>query len=379
VIPLRSIQIHSRIEALRKQAAAIPEKAKDRGDRLMEIQGRITELHTSLGEAIAAEDGARMTATGRIVGGSSGFPSTASQVLGARTDFAGIQPGFRASVTVPAGPAFADPTIPGFGEQPHGFAETLQQATTEGAISYLRRVSSTNAAAQWKDADGDKPESAYAWEEISAPLTWIAHHTPISKTQASDYGSLQSTIDNEMMAGLRQVRDREALVGDNANGIIGILNTVGIQTHTVASGDNAYDAIRRMVTKVRVTSGFAPTHVALSPLVAETLDLLKDDNKQYLQVKDDNKVWNLEVIEDTNLAVTDEADVEHNGVLVYSAIGGTIYTKEVDNVQVGLVDDQFTKNAYTLLAEGRNAVGFRFPDAFCYCADAIPAAEPDPS
>lgn len=366
-------EIFSKIEELKRRQRAVPENARDRAERLDSLQGEINVWNGLLGDAIAAEEGARHMPDGTIVSYADPHSPTL-QAFGPRSQFTGIRPGFRAAITVPASPTVTDPTVPGFADGPRGFADTLVQAPTQGSVTYLRRGARVNAAAQWTDADGGKAESSYVWTEQTAALAWIAHHVPIAKTQASDWGQLDAIIRGEMMLGLKQAKNRQALVGSNPAGIVGITNTVGIQTHTIASGDNAYDAIRRMVTKVYLASGFAPTHVAVAPQVDEALDLLKDDQKAYLQVKSAGRVWSLEVVVDDNLAVHDATAGEtHFGMIVYASAGATWYTKEQDNVEIGLVDDQFINNAYTLLAEGRYGLGVRFPDAFCYCQDAIPA------
>jgi len=366
-----SVQLWNEIRKLQDQQAAVPQNARDREERIFRLDGRIEELQRSLSSALAAEDAGRVMPDGRVVSGSDPLNLT-TQALGFRSSFTGIKPGFRGAITVPASPAVVDPTVPRFADVPRSFADTIMQAPTEAGVTYLRRGAKVNAAAQW--STGDKPESTYVWTEHSAPLAWVAHHVPVAKTQASDWGQLDAIIRGEMMLGLKQATARELLVGTNASGITGILNTVGIQTHMIAGTDNLYDGIRRMVTKVFITSGFRPTHVAMAPQVEEVLDLLKDDNKAYLQVKAAGKVWSLEVVTDAALAVHDEVAGEtHYGCLVYAAQGSTLYTKETDSIEIGLVDDQFINNAYTLLAEGRYALAVRFPDAFCYCEDAIPA------
>ena len=367
-----SVQLWNEIRKLQDQQAAVPQNARDREERIFRLDGRIEELQNALSSALAAEDAGRVMPDGRVVSGSDPLNLT-TQALGFRSSFTGIKPGFRSAITVPTGPNVVDPTVPAFADVPRSFADTITQAPTEGSVTYLRRGARINAAAQWSDGSG-KPESTFVWTEHSAPLAWVAHHVPVAKTQASDWGQLDAIIRGEMMLGLKQATARELLVGTNASGITGILNTVGIQTHTIAATDNLYDAIRRMVTKVYVTSGFRPTHVAMAPQVEEVLDLLKDDNKAYLQVKAAGKVWSLEVVTDAALAVHDEVAGEtHYGCLVYAAQGSTLYVKETDSIEIGLVDDQFINNAYTLLAEGRYAFAVRFPDAFCYCEDAIAA------
>ena len=366
---MNSVELFNSIRALQAEQAAVPMDAEDRAERVFRLDGRIEEMQNRLQSVLADEQRARDEF---VPTAPTARKSLAEMAFGPRAQFKGIQPGFRGAITIPARPDVVDPTIPAFADVPRGFIDTLQQSPTEAGVTYLRRGAKVNAAAQW--STGDKPESTYVWTEHSAPLTWIAHHAPISKTQASDYGQLESIIRGEMLLGLTQKKSTEAIVGANSAGITGITNTVGIQTHTLASGDNAYDAIRRMVTKVYLTSGFRPTHVAVAPQVNETLDLLKDDNKAYLQVKVGGRVWSLEIVEDLGLAIHDAvAGTTHYGMIVYASVGATWYTKETDNVEIGLVDDQFINNAYTLLAEGRHAFAVRFPDAFCYCEDAIPA------
>jgi hypothetical protein len=369
---MNSVAIFNAIRALQAEQASVPMDAEDREERLFRLDGRIEEMQNRLADVLAAEDEARTSfaSAAAVVGGTRPL-SLAEQAFGPRASFTGIQPGFKAAITIPAGPAVNDPTMPGFPDYPRGFADTLQQAQTSAAVQYLRRGARTNAAAEW--STGSKAESAYVWTEHTAPLTWIAHHAPVTKTQASDWGQLDSMIRGEMMIGLAQQRSHLALEGTNAAGIVGITNTVGIQTHSVASGDNVYDAIRRMVTKIVVTSGFYPTHVAMSPQVKEELDLLKGDDEHYLVIKVGNQVWGLEIVEDNGMTVVDLATTSHYGALVYASVGATWYTKETDNVEIGLINAQFIQNAYTLLAEGRNALAVRFPDAFCYCADAITA------
>lgn len=371
-------EIHNLISTLKQQQLKLEAErpSASRDAELFRLDGRIQELDRELAQAIGADGDARAHFGGKVVSGARGH-DLSTAVLGPRSQFTGIQPGFRAAVTIPANPGVVDPTVPGFGDVPRGFADTLQQGTTVGQVTYLRRGARTNAAAQW--ATGTKAESTYEWTEEAAPLTWIAHHVPVSKTQASDWGQLDTTIRGELMTGLAQRLSIEALVGANASGITGITNTLNIQEHTIATGDNAYDAIRRMATAVYVNSGFQPTHVAMSPQVAETLDLLKDNTEAYLQVKENGRVWNLEVVEDLGLAIYDTVPVTpvtHHGMIVYSSLGATVLTAETDSIEIGLVNDQFIQNAYTLLAEGRHAFAVRFPDAFCYCKDAI-IAVPD--
>lgn len=370
---MNATQLHLKIKALRSEQAAV--KGADREGQMRTIQGRIEEVDAQLAVALAAEDDARGSRSGAIVGGVRG--GVAEQAFGPRAAFKGISSGFRAAITIPAHPGIVDPSIPAFADYPRGFVDTLIQAPTAGAVTFLRRGTRTPAAAQW--ATGAKAASSYEYLEATAPLTWIAHHTPISKTEASDWGQLQAIVEGEMMVGLAQAKGAAALVGDVSTGIVGVTNTEGVQLYTERALDNVYDTIRRQATLVYLQSGFLPTHVAMSPQVKEELDLLKGDDKHYLVIDAGTRAWGLEIVQDSGLTVVTTAGTApvvtttHNGTVVYAPVGATWYTKEADNVEIGLVNNQFIENAYTLLAEGRNALAVKYPDAFSYCQDAIAA------
>jgi HK97 family phage major capsid protein len=375
-----SIGILNDITRLQNEQRAVPQNATDRAEQLYTLDGRIQQLQAELEDTLAAEDAARNTfaSTATVVGGNR--RSVTEQLFGSRNTFAGVKPGFRAAVTIPSGPV-VNPNIPDVADAPRGFVDTITQAPTTGVVEYFRRGTVENAAAQWAGS-GEKAESNYTWTLEQAPLVWIAHHTPITKTQASDWSQLDAKVRTALGIGLGQANNAAALKGANASGITGVANTEGVLVYDIAEdgeeADNLYDSIRRMATRVYLTSGFAPTHVAMSPQVHETLDLLKDDEGRYLRVETAGQTWNLQIVDDVALTTTDEEGT-HNSVLVYASIGATWYTTETDNVEVGLVDSQFIENAYTLLAEGRHALGVEYPDAFCYCLDAIPVVESEGS
>jgi HK97 family phage major capsid protein len=342
-----------------------------------QLQGQINAYNEMLDDALVAVEN---TIKGlHQVSSNSAPKDLAEMFLGARNDFHGLALGTkniytmpRNAVTVPATPQITDPEFPGSVDTIRGFADTLAQAGTDGDVRYFRLTSSTNGAAQWSGS-GTKAESSYTWEPFVANLAWVAHHTPIAKESVSDYGQLEGIIRNELGLGLAQAKSRDALVGSNSSGIIGVLNTTGIQTYTTKTDDNVYDSVRRMARLCRKNSGLIPTHVAMSSAVHEELDLLKGDDGHYLAININGQVWALKIVEDDYLEVADTTTptTTHEGAMVYANTGATWYTKETDNIEIGLVANQFIENAYTLLAEGRHALAVKYPKAFVYNKAAI--------
>lgn len=336
-----------------------------------QLQGEINAYNAMLDEAIARQDEQieNFLTIGSQPSAATQALSVVAQALGVRADFEGIQPGFRNAVTLPATPIITDPTFPPSIDYPRGFVDTLAHAGTEGNVRFFKKTIGLNAAGQW-DGVGKKPESNHGWEEDVANLAWVAHHTPIAKEAVSDYGQIEGIINNELMLGLSQAKSRDGLTATNTSGIVGVLNTTGIQQYTKKTSDNPYDSIRRMLTLSRLKSGLIPTHCAMSPLVREDLDLLKGEDKHYLLINVDGKVWSLEIVDEMALSTGTEASPKE-GTLVYAQNAATWYTKETDNIEIGLIDDQFVKNAYTMLAEGRHALAVKFPKSFVYLEEAI--------
>ena len=241
-------------------------------------------------------------------------------------------------------------------------------------IQYFSKDESkySNAAAAWT-AGSEKPSSAMGWKQESCQVETIVHLMPVLEQQVKDWGQLRSLIDVELLMGLRLSEAKAALLGANANGITGVLKNAGIITATKAAGDDLVDCVRKMKTDVLLKSGFNPTHVAMHPYVAESLELMKDKNGRYIEQVINGKLWALTVTEDLNLAgkktVKSENDTDTYGALVYWNAAATWFTKETDSIQVGLVGNQFAYNEATIRAEGRHALKVTYPKAFAYLAD----------
>ena len=254
-------------------------------------------------------------------------------------------------------------------EMPMGIIDVISKGTTDSNMEYMVPGTFTNGAKQWKPGD-EKGESGETWTTDAADLFTIAHWMPVSKHTAKHYGQLESIINNDLLYGLK-LKEADALLNLNdGNNKKGILQKTGIQKFTKKAGENLYDSIRRMKTLSWTATGFIPTHVGLHPMLSEHLDLLKDGNGQYMRLNLDGKAWAMPIIEDVNL-VTDASSNTKYGAIVFNANAATWYTSETDYLSVGLVDKQFIKNEYTILAEGEHLITVQRPKSFVYLADAL--------
>lgn len=359
------------IRAKQKEILAAQAKAMDEGDVTLAntLQGEYNAYTDLLDGAIEAEqtraDAARAITEKAKAGGTFLQQCFGGDVEKFRSEFVD---GFKATMTFPSTPTVTDANLPVDGRPFAGVLDTLTHSTTNGIVEFFQLTTKENAADEW--VSGDKPEGSLGWTPKSAPLVWIAEWMPVTRTAVSDYAQIDGIIRNELLLDLKDKKNFLVLQGSNSSGIVGILNTAGIQQYTKKAGDNIYDSIRRQITLSRVVGRVIPQYVALSPNVAENMDLLKNENGNYLRVNDGNRVWSLQIVEDEGMTVVDGATTKE-GALVYAANCATWYTAENDAVEIGLVDKQFIQNAYTLRAESRNTLAVKRPRGFVYLPAAI--------
>lgn len=245
-----------------------------------------------------------------------------------------------------------------------GFLSTIPTGVAEGDEHFFTPGAMTNNAASW--TSGNKPESNIEWTPAVAHLDTVAHHMPIQKLVANRYNELEQVVSGSLLIGLDMVADAMVISGNNASGIVGITNTVGINTHTNVAAKNLLDNIRMMRTAVRkATGGVSPTHVAMSSAAFDEICMLKGTDGHYLfpGLAETGRILGMQVVLDENFEGTKQ------GCLVYNPNGAKFKVADPKEVTVGLVGNQFIQNAYTLLAEETALFRVDQPKYFCYCAD----------
>lgn len=352
-------------------------------DEAHRIEGEIRALDGIIAQVLDEEENARTAQASHII--TTDKATLGERLFGARAEFKGIEPGFKARIAVKDAvsglptPQIYKRDLPGPVAPPTGFLATLPKGTTDGDEHFFKTPVLTNAAAGW--TSGNKPESALQWTEGVAHIETIAHWIPIKKQTANRYSQLESIVSNSLMLGLDLKSNEYALRGSNSSGIVGVTNTQGILTHTVSTpaGDaqtdkNLKDEIQTMARKVRVASGIAAGYVCLSPYAIEVFSQLKDTLGRYLfpDISNGGKIGGLTVVEDVNMTYTTgtgQSASTKETALVYYAGGATWDIADPEEVTIGLVNSQLIQNEYTVLAELTATLRVDNPAAFCYCAD----------
>jgi len=262
------------------------------------------------------------------------------------------------------------------------------QNTTAAVIEYFRVTGFTNNASpvadrnEANDGFGTKNQSALTFTGEQASVRTIAHWEAAHRNALADEPQLRGLIENELLYGLRLVEDDQILNGTGTGqDLLGIRNVPGIQTYAWSDGataaengtaDNKADALRRAMT-LALLAYYEPTGVVLHDGDWEDMELLKDDNGQYLlalsiAMGGEQRVWRSPV-------VTTPAMDEGFGLVGAFGIGAQLYDREEGNIRIAEQHSTFfVENAIVVLAEERLALATKRPEAFVEVEfDAAPA------
>lgn len=244
--------------------------------------------------------------------------------------------------------------------------------TTRDSVEYVRRDSLTRRSDVVAHGAA-KPQGSVAYSLQTAQVRTIAVWIPVTVQMIADWPALRNLIDTDLLYDLRKTEELQVMYGGGTGqDFAGIVPNAG---HDIAVADarvsspTIVDQIRVGMTEVRVSS-YSPNAVVLHPIDWEKVVLAKGSDAHYLaQVFPTSdgtmRVWGLRVVE--SVAAEDDAGMatEARNLVVGDFMrGATLWIREEANVQLGMQNDDFTKNLRTILAEERAAFAVRAPDAF---------------
>jgi len=175
---------------------------------------------------------------------------------------------------------------------------------------------------------------------------------------------IQSEIDRLLNLNLAIKEDQQLFSGTGATPeISGVYTTASAFDGTVSpySGSVKFANIYDLIACVRVDimnskqSKYAPNVVVMNPVDILAYRLSKDSFGRYLFQDGTNALLGMQLVE--------SSVVTAGTLLVGDFRYGTIYDLEGVSVEMGFINDQFVKNAMTLLAEKRETLLIRNVDA----------------
>jgi HK97 family phage major capsid protein len=221
-------------------------------------------------------------------------------------------------------------------------------------ITYIEQANPDGGA----DMTGEgvlKNQADFDLVERQAVTQKVTAFIKVSKEMIQDLPFMQREINTELMELVALKLDSQILSGDGiGNNLVGILqNAVAWTAGTFALSvvlPNELDVLRVAIQQVEVAL-FQVNYIVMHPTDIAKFDVNKTSTGEYTQpmiYTDLNGVkrYNgIEIISNTGIAV--------GTFLVGDFTKSNLRIREEMNIQVGFVNDDFTKNLFTVLAEAR--------------------------
>jgi hypothetical protein len=246
--------------------------------------------------------------------------------------------------------------LPGFVEKATRPVQLLDiiptGGTTSSAIKFMEETTRTHNAAE--RAEGTAfAESVFAMTERTMPVEKVTDSVPVTDEQLEDVAQAESYLTERLQFGLRQRVDTQSAVGDGISP-----NLKGILAHSIQTqakgADPTPDAFYKAMTKIRFTGRAMPTNIVIHPNDWQDVRLLRTADGIYIwgspSEAGPERMWGLPVVQ--NDALTEGT------ALVGSFLPPWImlFNKRGIDVQVGYINDQFSKGIRTIRADLRAAL-----------------------
>lgn len=250
--------------------------------------------------------------------------------------------------------------------------------SSNGVIRFYDQAAITRGAGMVAEG-ATKPESAITWIERMIKVEKIADSIPVTKEAWNDVYFIQSEIERLLNLNLPLKEDQQLWSGTGVTpeiaGVYTTASAVDIAA-AIAAGTifgvplaNIYDLIASMRVLIMNSkqSKYQPNAVVMNPTDILRYKLTKDSFGRYLipsfVTADGQSIDGCFVIE--------SSQVTANTLLVGDTRYGTIYDLEGVTLEMGYINDQFIKNAMTILAEKRETLLIRNvdADAFLKCTN----------
>ena len=266
-----------------------------------------------------------------------------------------------------AGAGVQNTRLPGVLELPQRrltVRDLLSQGRMDGStLEYVRETGFTNSAAPTAENTA-KPQSDLKFDLVNTSAKVIAHWMKASRQILDDFAQLRSIIDNRLLYGLAYVEEAQLLNGDgtgqNLNGIIP--QATAFAAPITLPAPTSIDMMRLAMLQAALAEYPATGHV-MNPIDWAWIETLKDSEGRYIignpQGSINPTLWGLPVVETQAIAV----DKFLTGAF---KLGAQVFDRWDARVEVGYVNDDFTKNLLTILAEERLALAVYRPEAFIY-------------
>ncbi|HXH15658.1 MAG TPA: phage major capsid protein [Sphingomonas sp.] len=228
-----------------------------------------------------------------------------------------------------------------------------------GAVEYPRQITRPTAADTVAEA-ALKPQSDIRYALETAPIRTIAHFVKASRQILDDAPQLGALIDTDLRYGLSIKEEAQLLYGDgndqNLKGMMLVATAFALAD--AIENANEIDKIGLAILQASLTD-IEPDGIVMHPSVWWKMRLTKDLNGKYLMGDPMQAVApNL-----FGLPVIPTQAINQGDFLVGAFAPQTLYERWEAGVELGFVDDDFTRNMVTILGEERVGFAAKQPQA----------------
>ena len=237
-------------------------------------------------------------------------------------------------------------------------------AVSSNMVNALREATWNNSAAGVTQAAA-KPESDITFEQYNVPVQTIAHWIKVSNQLLSDAPAIAAYINTRLRDGLAQEVDKQLLNGNGtAPTLSGLTDTGNFTAYSAVSDDLLVDAINRAKYQLWAI-GRAPDTVIVNPADWGAMERTREGagTGMYLyglpgQFAGVNP-FGVRVVMSNNMT---------QGKFLIGQLNGSamVYNREGSTVEMGYINDDFTKNLVTIRAEERLGLGVDRPTGILY-------------
>lgn len=254
--------------------------------------------------------------------------------------------------------------IPG-GFVPTSIRAALNSITVQSnMVNALREASWTNSAAEVSEGSA-KNESDITFEQYNVPITTVAHWIKVSNQLLADAPAVVAYIETRLRDGLAQRIDLQLLKGDGtAPNLSGLTDSGNYTAYTPTSDDLLVDAINR-AKYTMWAAGYMPDTVIVNPANWGAMERTREGTGtgQYLYgapgFAAGMNPFGLNIVLSSHMT---------SGYFLVGALRSsvTLYNRSGSVIEMGFVNDDFTKNLVTIRAEERLGLGVERPGGVYY-------------